>query len=161
MIELFMLEFCGYCKKVIAYLDEHNIPYKTIDISDKANEEELIRIGGRRQVPFLLDRENKVEMYESGDIIEYLREFPEIQYVHAVDRRSGYEDFQSRPPYVCGCRLPGDRKQIYEDFRNSFQGAYVLRALPECRSVPALSNMKDRGRALAILPGCKRSVALR
>lgn len=74
MIELFMLEFCGYCKKVIAYLDEHNIPYKTIDISDKANEEELIRIGGRRQVPFLLDRENKVEMYESGDIIEYLRE---------------------------------------------------------------------------------------
>ncbi len=74
MIELFMLEFCGYCKKVISYMDEHNIPYKTIDISDKANEEELIRIGGRRQVPFLLDRENKVEMYESDDILEYLRE---------------------------------------------------------------------------------------
>lgn len=74
MIELFMMEFCGYCKKVMAYLDEHNIPYKTIDISEKANEEELIRIGGRRQVPFIIDRENKVEMYESNDILEYLRE---------------------------------------------------------------------------------------
>jgi glutathione S-transferase len=55
-------------------MDEHEIPYKTIDISDKANEEELIRIGGKRQVPFLLDREKKVEMYESDDILEYLRE---------------------------------------------------------------------------------------
>lgn len=74
MIELFMLEFCGYCKKVIAYMDEHSIPYKTIDISEKANEEELIRIGGKRQVPFIIDRENKIEMYESNDILEYLRE---------------------------------------------------------------------------------------
>ena len=74
MIELFMTEFCGYCKKVISYLNEHSIPYKTIDISDIANEEELVRIGGKRQVPFLLDREKKVEMYESDDIIEYLRE---------------------------------------------------------------------------------------
>ena len=73
MIDLFMLEFCGYCKKVMSYMDENGIPYKTIDISDKANEEELIRIGGKRQVPFLLDRERHVEMYESDDIIEYLK----------------------------------------------------------------------------------------
>ena len=25
MIELFMLDYCGYCKKVIAFMDEHNI----------------------------------------------------------------------------------------------------------------------------------------
>ena len=74
MIELFMSEFCGYCKKVMAYLDEHDIPYTTVDIADKGNEEALIRIGGKRQIPFLLDREKKVEMYESDDIIEYLRE---------------------------------------------------------------------------------------
>ena len=68
-----MKEFCGYCKKVIKYMDEHDIPYKTIDISEKANEEGLIRIGGKKQVPFIIDREKKVEMYESDDIIDYLR----------------------------------------------------------------------------------------
>ena len=73
MIELFMLEQCGYCKKVMAFLDEHNIPYKTIDIAVKENEEELIKIGGKRQVPFIIDRDNKVEMYESDEIIEYLK----------------------------------------------------------------------------------------
>ena len=73
MIELFMLDYCGYCKKVKAFLDEHFIPYKMIDISIKENEEELIKIGGKRQVPFIIDRDNKVEMYESDEIIEYLK----------------------------------------------------------------------------------------
>lgn len=73
MIELFMLDYCGYCKKVIAFLEENDIPYKKIDISDKTNEESLIRIGGKRQVPFIVDKDNGIEMYESNDIIEYLK----------------------------------------------------------------------------------------
>ena len=31
------------------------------------------KIGGKRQVPFIIDRDNKVEMYESDEIIEYLK----------------------------------------------------------------------------------------
>lgn len=73
MFELFMLDFCGYCKKVMAFMDEHGIPYKKIDISNKENEEMLIKLGGKRQVPFLVDKERGVEMYESNDIIEYLK----------------------------------------------------------------------------------------
>ncbi|MCM1264619.1 MAG: glutathione S-transferase N-terminal domain-containing protein [Candidatus Gastranaerophilales bacterium] len=73
MIELFILEHCGYCRKVMAYLDENNIPYKKIDIAEQQNEEALIRLGGKRQVPFLVDKEHGVEMYESNDIIEYLK----------------------------------------------------------------------------------------
>lgn len=73
MIELFMLPTCPYCLKVIKFLDENNIPYKKIDISNPRNEEALIKIGGKRQVPFLVDKEHGVEMYESGDIIEYLK----------------------------------------------------------------------------------------
>ena len=73
MIELFMKEDCVYCKRVIEYLDEHNIPYKKNDIADKSNEETLICIGGKRQVPFIMDKENGVEMYESMYIIEYLK----------------------------------------------------------------------------------------
>ncbi len=73
MLELFMLPTCPYCLKVMKFLDENNIPYQKIDISNPRNEEALIRIGGKRQVPFLVDKEHGVEMYESGDIIEYLK----------------------------------------------------------------------------------------
>lgn len=73
MIELFMLPTCPYCHKVMDYMDEHGIEYKTIDINDKQNEEALIKIGGKRQVPFIVDKEHNVEMYESGDIIEFLK----------------------------------------------------------------------------------------
>lgn len=68
-----MLETCGYCRKVMNYLDEHNIPYKKIDISEKPNEEALIRLGGKRQVPFIVDKDKNIEMYESDEIIEYLK----------------------------------------------------------------------------------------
>ncbi|MGN1154469.1 MAG: glutathione S-transferase N-terminal domain-containing protein [Candidatus Gastranaerophilaceae bacterium] len=73
MLEIFILETCPYCHKVLTFLDENNIKYKKIDIAQKQNEEALIKIGGKRQVPFLVDKKNGVEMYESDDIIEYLK----------------------------------------------------------------------------------------
>lgn len=73
MIRLFMLNTCGYCRRVIEYLDENNIPYEKIDISEKENEEALVRIGGKRQVPFIIDADKNIEMYESNDILEYLK----------------------------------------------------------------------------------------
>ena len=73
MIELFMLPTCPYCLKVMKFLDENGISYRKIDITNPLNEEVLIKIGGKRQVPFLVDKEHGVEMYESGDIIEYLK----------------------------------------------------------------------------------------
>ncbi len=73
MIRLFMLDTCGYCRRVIEYLDENNIPYEKIDISEKENEEALVRIGGKRQVPFIIDTDKNIEMYESNDILEYLK----------------------------------------------------------------------------------------
>ncbi len=73
MLELFMLPTCPYCLKVMKFLDENGISYRKIDITNPLNEEVLIKIGGKRQVPFLVDKEHGVEMYESGDIIEYLK----------------------------------------------------------------------------------------
>lgn len=73
MIRLFMLNTCGYCRRVVEYLDENNIPYEKIDISEKENEEALVRIGGKRQVPFIIDTDKNIEMYESNDILEYLK----------------------------------------------------------------------------------------
>ncbi len=73
MFELYILEHCPYCKKVRNFLDENEIEYTIIDTSEKSNEEELIRLGGKRQVPFLVDKEHNVMMYESDDIIEYIK----------------------------------------------------------------------------------------
>ena len=73
MLELFILETCPYCKKVMDYMDSVGIHYRKIDIADKASEESLINIGGKRQVPFLIDKDRNVQMYESSDIIEYVK----------------------------------------------------------------------------------------
>ena len=73
MLELFILETCPYCKKVIKFLDENNIEYRKIDIINKDSENSLIQIGGKRQVPFIIDTDRNIQMYESDDIIEYLK----------------------------------------------------------------------------------------
>ena len=73
MLELFVLENCPYCKKVMDFLEKEHMKYQKIDISNKESEESLIKIGGKRQVPFLVDSERNIQMYESNDIIEYLK----------------------------------------------------------------------------------------
>jgi len=44
------------------------------DIEDDAIAAELVEKGGKRMVPYLVDTDRDVAMYESGDIIEYIRE---------------------------------------------------------------------------------------
>lgn len=73
MLELFILETCPYCQKVMKFLDNHHMQYNKIDITNENNKETLIRMGGKRQVPFLVDKERNIQMYESDDIIEYLK----------------------------------------------------------------------------------------
>ena len=73
MLDLYVLENCPYCKKVMSYADEKNININKINIDEKQNEEALIKLGGKRQVPFLVDKERNIQMYESSDIIEYLK----------------------------------------------------------------------------------------
>ena len=73
MIKLFILETCPYCHKVMDFLEHEHMNYEKIDITDKDSESALIRMGGKRQVPFLVDSERNIQMYESNDIIEYLK----------------------------------------------------------------------------------------
>ena len=73
MLDLYILEDCPYCKKVLTFLDEMRIKFNKIDIIDKKNEDTLVQLGGKRQVPFLVDKDRNIQMYESGDIIEYLK----------------------------------------------------------------------------------------
>ena len=73
MFDLYIMETCPYCKKVLAFMDEKGIKCNKIDIADKSAEDALIQLGGKRQVPFFVDKERNIQMYESGDIIEYLK----------------------------------------------------------------------------------------
>ena len=73
MLDLYILESCPYCKKVLAFLEEHNMKSNLIDIKNKTNEDSLIKLGGKRQVPFLVDNDRSLQMYESADIVEYLK----------------------------------------------------------------------------------------
>lgn len=73
MLNLYVLESCPYCIKVMKFLDDKNVDYKKINIENKKSEENLIKLGGKRQVPFLVDSDRNIQMYESNDIIEYLK----------------------------------------------------------------------------------------
>lgn len=62
---------CPYCKKVISYLDSQGKQIPIKDVTDPANRSELLKIGGKTQVPCLVI--DGKALYESSDIIEWLK----------------------------------------------------------------------------------------
>lgn len=72
MLLLYKQEGCPYCNKVIKHLNEHGIAYRSLDISDTVNKDELLLLGGEEQVPFFVDTDHNIKMYESEKIIEYI-----------------------------------------------------------------------------------------
>jgi len=70
---LYIMEGCPYVETVQNFAEQFGIEFETRDIGDPAISEELVERGGKRQVPYLVDVENAVEMYESEDIIGYLQ----------------------------------------------------------------------------------------
>ncbi len=73
MIDLFISEHCPYCKKVMDFANENDIKYNKVGIENPDNVLKLLTLGGMDQVPFLYNSEDNTRMYESDDIIEYLR----------------------------------------------------------------------------------------
>lgn len=75
MLDLFVLESCPYCQKVMKYMKEHNINYHKFDTVNNDNVLRLLSIGGKDQVPFLYNENSNDKIYESDKIIEYLKNF--------------------------------------------------------------------------------------
>jgi len=75
MLILYTGTTCPFCRKVEAFLDDKGIEYipKNVHQDDGALEE-LLELGGKRQIPFLHDTETGSAMYESQDIIDYISE---------------------------------------------------------------------------------------
>lgn len=71
MVDLYVMDSCPYCQKVMNFADDMDIKYDKFEVDNSENHNRLIMLGGKDQVPFLVDGETK--MYESSDIIEYLR----------------------------------------------------------------------------------------
>lgn len=71
-LTLYYKSTCPYCQKVIGFMDQNGIsvPLKNRDES-QALREELIKIGGKPQVPCLII--DGKAMYESDNIIQWFK----------------------------------------------------------------------------------------
>jgi len=73
---LYVKTGCPWCIKVLDYAKDNGIEFTELrNIATPGVSEELIARGGKRQVPYLVDEKSGTEMYESADIIEYLKKF--------------------------------------------------------------------------------------
>ncbi len=73
-LELYYKVECPYCQKVLNYMmDNCQIKdVKLVDIKEGNNNEDLIKRGGKDQVPCLFI--DGKALYESDDIIKYFKE---------------------------------------------------------------------------------------
>ena len=71
---LYIETFCHYCDRVRASAMKLGVDLEERNIAKIEYLDELIKKGGKRQVPFLIDDEKGISMYESDDIIKYLEE---------------------------------------------------------------------------------------
>lgn len=74
MLELFSMDSCPYCRKVKDYFKAHNIEFIERDVNNPENARELMKLGGKPQVPFLANRDKNIYLYESDSIIKYVEE---------------------------------------------------------------------------------------
>ncbi len=75
MLELYANAGCPYCQKVIKKLSDINLDFifRSHDFT-KGEESWGFKIGGKTQVPLLVDQQKGVVKYESDEIIAYLDE---------------------------------------------------------------------------------------
>ncbi|MCA9354283.1 MAG: glutathione S-transferase N-terminal domain-containing protein [Candidatus Kaiserbacteria bacterium] len=75
MLTLYMRSTCPFCQRVIQMAENLNVALELKDVDeDTAALAELEVKTSGSQVPYLVDSEKEVAMFESSDIIEYLRE---------------------------------------------------------------------------------------
>ena len=91
MLKLYIKSECPYSLAALHKLEALGIPFQELNITNTDALAELLEKGGKRQVPFLIDDEKKLSIYESNDIIDYLdtyyNEHPHLK--TKLDRREG------------------------------------------------------------------------
>ena len=81
MLELYQAEGCPYSQTVREALTDLGVSYVAHnprlhggEVRNEQTHEELTEFGGQDQIPFLVDHQRGITMYESDDIVDYLRE---------------------------------------------------------------------------------------
>lgn len=91
MLTLYSTPTCSFCQRVLQIAGNLKVDLNVKDISeDETARIELIEKGGMEQVPFLVDTEKGNSMYESSDIIDYIRE-------NYANSGSGANDLVAKP----------------------------------------------------------------
>jgi glutathione S-transferase len=71
---LYVKTGCPYCAAAIHKLEELGLSWEEKNVSDPKVVEELVARGGKKQEPYLVDKNGGIEMYESDNIVEYLED---------------------------------------------------------------------------------------
>lgn len=81
MLELYQAEGCGYSAQVREALTDlglsyvsHNPRSAAGEIRNEQTHDQLRSLGGNVQIPFLVDHQRGVTIYESDDIVAHLEE---------------------------------------------------------------------------------------
>ncbi|HEY0964762.1 MAG TPA: glutathione S-transferase N-terminal domain-containing protein [Candidatus Paceibacterota bacterium] len=75
MFILYYKPTCSFSERVIQMAKNLNVSLDLRDISESEEAlAELLEKGGAEKTPFFVDTETGVSMYESSDIIDYMRE---------------------------------------------------------------------------------------
>ncbi|MFT7578849.1 MAG: glutathione S-transferase [Myxococcota bacterium] len=73
MLEVWNFEASPYCRKVREALHELNLDFVTHNVGKRsARRPQLVALGGKMRVPYLVDPNTETAMYESNDILAYL-----------------------------------------------------------------------------------------
>ncbi|OYD21262.1 glutaredoxin family protein [Oceanimonas baumannii] len=75
-LALYRKEWCPYCQRITAVVDELGLELTEYDTNDPEHLQTLIAGGGQRMVPCLRIEQNNGDffwLYESADIAAYLR----------------------------------------------------------------------------------------
>jgi glutaredoxin-like YruB-family protein len=71
-VEMYMTEWCGYCKKAAAYMKSRNIPFVAYDIEkDSSAQKRHAELGGRG-VPLLVIGDKKMSGFSAEILEQYL-----------------------------------------------------------------------------------------
>lgn len=75
MLTLYYKQTCPYSQHVLGEAEALGVHFNLKDVaSDPFLADELIEQGGKGQVPFLIDTDRAIKMYESENITAYLHE---------------------------------------------------------------------------------------